>query len=101
MKINIRNNVFETNSSSVHTLCICTEDEYEKFKNGELLYDLDLDILTPDVENKWGDGNITYNEFWGDEDEYDYYDGCLETYYEEYTSPSGDKIVIFGKYGHD
>lgn len=65
MKINIRSNVFETNSSSVHTLCICTEDEYEKFKNGELLYDLDLDILTPNVQNKQGDGYITYNEFWG------------------------------------
>lgn len=90
MKINIRNNVFETNSSSVHTLCICTKEEYEKFKNGELLYDLDLDVLTPDVQNKRGDGYITYNEFWED-------DGCLETYHEEYTSPSGDKIVVFGK----
>ena len=99
MKINIRSNVFETNSSSVHTLCICTEDEYEKFKNGEWLYDWDSDLLTPDAQNKWGDDNITYNEFFGDED--DYYEGCLETYCEKYTSPSGDKIVVFGKYGHD
>ena len=94
MKINIRNNVFETNSSSVHTLCICTEDEYEKFKNGEWLYDSDLSVLTPDVQNIWGDDNITYNEFWDDE-------GCLETYCEKYTSPSGDKIVVFGKYGYN
>ena len=94
MKINIRNNVFETNSSSVHTLCICTEKEYEKFKNGEWLYDSDLSALTPDVQNIQGDDNITYNEFWDDE-------GCLETYCEKYTSPSGDKIVVFGKYGYN
>lgn len=97
MKTNIRNNVFETNSSSVHTLCICTEDEYKKFKNGEWLYDLDLDVLTPDTQNKRGDGYITYNEFWGND--YDYW--CIETYYKEYISPSGDKIVVFGKYGYD
>ena len=94
MKINIRNNVFETNSSSVHTLCICTEKEYEKFKNGERLYDAELSGLPPDVETIWGDDNITYNEFWDDE-------GCLETYCEKYTSPSGDKIVVFGKYGYN
>ena len=88
-----------SNSSSVQIQSECTEKEYEKFKNGEWLYDSDLDVLTPDTQNKWGDDNITYNEFWGDE--YDYYDECLETYYEEYTSPSGDKIVVFGKYGHD
>ena len=25
----------------------------------------------------------------------------LETFYEEYTSPSGDEIVVFGRYGYD
>ena len=29
MKQSIRYGVFETNSSSTHTLCICTEKEYE------------------------------------------------------------------------
>ena len=37
--IQIRKNVFETNSSSTHSLCICTEDEYNKWQKGELLYD--------------------------------------------------------------
>ena len=39
MKIQIRRNTFETNSSSVHSLCICTEEEFSAWKNGELLYD--------------------------------------------------------------
>lgn len=34
----IRKNVFETNSSSTHTLAICTEDEYKDWKDGKLLF---------------------------------------------------------------
>ena len=34
----IRRNVFETNSSSTHTLAICTEDEYKDWQNGKLLF---------------------------------------------------------------
>lgn len=34
----IRKNVFETNSSSTHTLAICTEDEYKDWQNGKLLF---------------------------------------------------------------
>lgn len=39
MKRKIRRNVFETNSSSTHSISICSEEEYSKWKNGELLYD--------------------------------------------------------------
>lgn len=35
----IRNNVFETNSSSTHSLTIVPEEEFEKFKNCDLLLD--------------------------------------------------------------
>lgn len=34
----IRKNVFETNSSSTHTLAICTEDEYKDWQDGKLLF---------------------------------------------------------------
>jgi hypothetical protein len=36
MKTSIRQGVFETNSSSVHSCSICTEDTYKKFNDGEL-----------------------------------------------------------------
>ena len=36
MKVSIRTGVFETNSSSVHSCSICTEDIYKKFCDGEL-----------------------------------------------------------------
>ena len=34
-KIQVRKGLFETNSSSVHSLVLCSESEYEKWKNGE------------------------------------------------------------------
>ena len=37
MKMTVRQGVFETNSSSVHSLTMATKDDYEKFENGELL----------------------------------------------------------------
>ena len=34
----IRQGVFETNSSSTHSLCICTQKEYEDFKDVKLSF---------------------------------------------------------------
>lgn len=48
--IKIRYGVFETNSSSVHSLIMCSDNEYQKFVDNELLYDL------------WNEELITYNK---------------------------------------
>lgn len=48
--IKIRYGVFETNSSSVHSLIMCSDNEYQKFVDNELFYDY------------WNDCFITYNE---------------------------------------
>ena len=37
--IQIRKNVFETNSSSTHSLTMCSEQEFNDWKNGKLLFD--------------------------------------------------------------
>lgn len=39
MKRQIRHSVFESNSSSTHSLTMCSEEEFEQWKNGELLFD--------------------------------------------------------------
>lgn len=39
MKREIRRRVFETNSSSTHSLAICTEEEFENWKAGKVLFD--------------------------------------------------------------
>ena len=39
MKIQIRRGVFETNSSSTHSLQICTKEEFDQWVDGKLLLD--------------------------------------------------------------
>lgn len=34
----LRTGVFETNSSSTHSITMCTQDEYDRWKDGELYY---------------------------------------------------------------
>lgn len=43
----VRIGCFETNSSSSHSLHIFTREEWDKFENGKLLYNLYEHILTP------------------------------------------------------
>lgn len=46
----IRYGVFETNSSSVHSLIMCSDDEYKRFMNNELFY------------SRWSDAFISRKE---------------------------------------
>ena len=49
----IRKNVFETNSSSTHSLTMCSEEEYEKWQREELIYDRwegDLIEITDEIK---------------------------------------------------
>ncbi len=112
MKRQIRRGVFETNSSSVHSLTMCSDDEFQKWKDGEVLF------------RKWEDEFVTIDELkkefaneidWNNEDEveellsdkriktYDEFfnENEFETFEQEYTTLSGDKIIGFGYYGHD
>lgn len=141
MKRQIRRSVFETNSSNTHSLTICTEEEYDRWKKGELLYkkweekfvesseyiltDEIKELAKSDYEEKkqkyWKEwealleeereelylikleekkeedmwGTMTYSEYQND------YCYGLDNYVEYYTSPSGDNLVIFGRYGYD
>lgn len=94
--ISVRQNVFETNSSSTHSLCVCTEEDYEKFVRGETMY------------NTWSDEFLSKESYENldDGDKYDYkaYDSMgdyLEYYEHRFTTPSGDKMVVFGEFGYD
>ena len=118
--IQVRNNIFETNSSSVHSITICPEDEFEKWKNGELLFDRYNDELISlkkaeelreemridrrrygYSEDEYEDNGrfLTYNQFFdwqGDDNYMDYMEK-----YKTYKNIGGVDIVAFGYYGHD
>lgn len=89
----IRRGVFETNSSSTHTICIVPKEDFEKWEKGELFYDIWNDKLIKKEEAEYPEDAKTYKEF--TEDEY------LEYYEESYKTKSGEEIVIFGKYGRE
>ena len=46
----VRRGTFETNSSSTHSLTICTAEEFEKWKCGELLFNRWSDCFEKSVE---------------------------------------------------
>lgn len=58
MKISIRRSVFETNSSSTHSLSVCSKTDFDKWISGELIADMsfwDLELkefLTPEEAKK-------------------------------------------------
>lgn len=129
MKRQIRLGVFETNSSSTHTLTICSKSDFEKWKRGELLLGewseefIDVEkVSEKDLESYYDSIKKPYYKNYKDLDDderksikneymknevsgitYDDWkdDDYLETYYRNYKTENGDEIVAFGKYGYD
>lgn len=75
----IRRGVFETNSSSTHSLTMCSEEEYEKWKNGEILFD------------KWGSENFVSPKTMTDSQKNDakeYYESTRDDFQKEWDNLS-------------
>lgn len=122
MKKQVRREVFETNSSSTHSLTMCSGEDYDKWEKGELLFWEDQDkfgtresIIEEMKTMKWYDGSLRYPDVnWENEDEvYDIFcdngvktfekyfeEEWYETYSESYTTPNGEEVVAFGYYGY-
>lgn len=121
--INIRTNVFETNSSSTHSITMTTEDLYQKWVKGDVYY-VGNSFLTFDemieVLSKTGidDDCIDFikglkennkeelERFLKNKKVYtfdSYQESVVKGYYEwyksSYTTPNGERVVAFGYYG--
>ena len=122
MKVQIRRGVFETNSSSTHNMTICTRDEYNKWIDGKVYWTYDGFVSKEEAyeyvrknENELfeqGKINVRFDDLSNEDKEqvlydYEYYtvdtwgNEYLEEFERFYTSPSGDKIVVFGQFGYD
>lgn len=127
--IQIRRGVFETNSSSTHSITIAPESDFNKWKNGDVYLNdgwwsssedpnKDKTFLTKDEAinllgsyeyykrnedlNDMNDEEL--NEVFGDWDIYtfeNYWDDYLEDYETHYTTEHGDDIIVFGQYGYN
>ena len=101
MKRQIRCGVFETNSSSVHSLTMCMESDFNKWVAGELVWSRWGDELVPitdEIKKSIEEDEreyLTYEQF----NDYDYID--YETFEDSYTTPNGETVKSFGYYGHN
>lgn len=128
MKRQVRRGVFETNSSSTHSITMCMKSDYDKWINGEVYFYTGSGWHFPD-NNKPVSGRLyTKNEAidflkvykycpkdvdWNDEEcvdemlrendfiDSEYENDYLEWYKEEFTTPNGETVVAFGEYGYD
>lgn len=116
--IQARFGVFETNSSSTHSMIICTEEEYQKLKDNELYLDEWSDkVITRDdaLMRASKDSGYTTEELEKMDSErlseilhefseivslYDWRE-YLDHDYNHFTTPSGDQMVAICAYGHD
>ena len=129
MKRQVRRGVFETNSSSVHSLTMCSRSDFNKWSDGEtFLYDgsgygypddnkpvyrnfytkeeciafIKSGRYAPDDDFDWDDEESVEELF--DEHDFRAYEGYerdYEWFDDSYTTSSGEEIVAFGYYGED
>ena len=127
--IQIRQGVFETNSSSTHSITIASESDFDKWKNGDVYLNEgwwsgsnnpneDKTFLTKDEainlleyygyykgnENLSDMSDAEINDVFRNREIYtfeNYWSDYLENYEERYTTEHGDVVVAFGQYGYD
>ena len=126
MNRQIRRGVFETNSSSTHSLTMCSKSEYDEFEKGNMyierwgskLYTKEemvekfkqmTDLRTKELKYRgvdW-DNNEEFNRVLEETDyvTYDKYWDTVseeyETFEDSYTGKDGDTVIAFGYYGYN
>ena len=124
----MRYGVFETNSSSCHSITMCMKEDYDKWVNGEtylnegrgwcssssykdkqfVTKEEAIDIITnnkylPKIDLDTMDDDELMECFRDNEiytcETYD--NEYLEGFEEEFTTPNGETVVSFGQYGYD
>ena len=109
--IQIRKNVFETNSSSTHSMVMCVDSDYDKWVKGDVYY-CNWSIKDAGFESGKFYSKAEVEEYFkGREDERDIYDLCtydefcdteyLEIEEDTYTTPGGETVHAVCKYGYD
>lgn len=130
MKKKIRRGVFETNSSSTHSITMCMESDYDKWENGELLLyvgwisyykkdnrpernhlytrekAIEFEKSRYDSDIDWNDKQevdlvLADSNFYTYERYWNEYCKNYEGYEETMTTPNGENVVAFGVYGWD
>ena len=122
MKRQIRYGVFETNSSSTHSLTMCTRNEFDEWRAGNLYHNdawwfgvehslKNKEFLTRDEALELIKHSRYYKPMNDDDDideylkeyeilSYDNWGNGFETDVNYYTTPGGEEIVAICYYGY-
>lgn len=110
-----RQHVFETNSSSVHSMVIATDEEEKLLNSGELLLYYDSIITKEEAIEKFNKHKEKYPNYnYGDVDYKTYLEletleewinnieeRCLNYEYEDYTTKGGEHLNMHICHGED
>lgn len=128
--LQIRHGVFETNSSSTHSITMCSKNTYDAWENGELYFNdgwwgkevenRDKKLVTRDEAIKLLIDSKSYNEqelhnysqeklerifiennIYSNKSYWDEVCEYYETYVDTCETDGGETIVAFGYYGYD
>lgn len=117
MKKQIRFGIFETNSSSTHSLSMCSKDDFENWKLGRLYFNTNSETfstreeVTEELKDRFWDCVVD----WVNEEKVDEFIDSSETFYtydDFFQNDSyetfckerefgGASVVAFGYYGWD
>jgi hypothetical protein len=119
----VRKNVFETNSSSTHSITMCSESDFDKWKKGEMYWNRWNESLVskeevekemaklkeefisehPDYDKDDIDWEEQLEDYLNSDKEYYTYEEFNNYDYIEYETfeDSYDGVVAFGYYGMD
>lgn len=123
MKIQIRKSVFETNSSSVHTMVMCDKSDYDAWMKDKMMFNPDLEqFLTNESAKEYNklviEGTKIYEKDFYNYDDYikevnelkrdgamyltadEYFDLYVPEDFEDYSGIYKD-VAVFGYYGED
>lgn len=110
MKRQVRFGVWESNSSSTHSLTMVSKEEYEKWENGEYYMCDGYLVSYEEIVKEYEDKKFEYETIEDFMNDYSYYNfndwwDRKEEYYEifsrTYKTKSGESVVAFGYYGQD
>lgn len=117
MKVQIRQGVFETNSSSTHAVSVCTKQQWDDYKTGKLWMNMNLQLLPVEDAQEYNNDCVAaakarcerggYNFYMSDIEHelyhpYDYdWECCNYEWYDQEFTLDNNKVVAFSYYGYD
>ena len=103
MKIQVRENIFETNSSSTHALSMYMKKDWDAYEKGEKVINKYELTLHDSVEAGMKENKYSEEEDFLTAEEMEEYveERGFESFEDEIQTPSGETVIAYGYYGWD